>query len=71
MSFTPYIQYHNGKANVKSNVEFLTDNVATAGEWKEFIAKITFDGPVSSPLFVLYMSGAADVYIDNVELLYQ
>jgi len=71
MAFTPYIQYYNGKANVKSNVEFLTENQAISDEWKEFVLKLDFDGSVSSPLLVLYMSGSAEVYVDNVELLYQ
>ena len=70
-TFSPYIQYHNGSANVRCNVEYMTDRTANADEWKEIIMKMTFDGPVSSPLLVLYVTGSSTVYVDNMELLYK
>ncbi len=69
-TFSPYIQYHNGKGYVRCEVNCITDMTANADEWKEFIAEMTFPVNPTSELLLLFINAKSEVYIDSVELLY-
>lgn len=71
VSFAPYIEYNNGKGMVKSTAEYMTDMTADNSEWKEYIVKVNFEKTVYSPKLILYVNGKGNIYVDNVELLYQ